>query len=171
MMVDKIQEHSIRNMFSSILFALIVISLLIALVFGNYKVVLIVIISNLLPLLVCGALMALLGIELRYGTSVIFTIGFVIALDDTIHFMTKFQLEKSKGKPTVEAVRLTLFQTGRAILTTSVVLFFGFLILLFSDFRDSKAIGILVSFMLVGALVTDLYLVPVLLIKFLSDEN
>jgi predicted RND superfamily exporter protein len=108
--------------------------------------------------------MAMSGIVLRCATSVIFSIGFVIAIDDTIHFVGRFRLERSGGLTPVESAGITLRETGRAILLTSFVLFFGFIQLITSSFRDAQAIGILVSVMLVFALLADLFLGPLLLL-------
>ncbi len=169
-MADKIQEHSIRNMFTGLAIALGAISLLIFLLYRKWQMVLIVLAINILPLMITGALMALSGIVLRCVTSVIFTIGFVIAVDDTIHFVGRYRLERLRGLSSEEAVAITLKETGRAMLLTSVILFFGFAQLTTSIFRDAQAVGALVSIMLFFALVVDLFLGPLLILKFMKRQ-
>lgn len=165
-MFDKIQEHAIRNMLIGLSIAIGVISLLILLLYRRLRLMLIVLLVNLLPLLLTGAVMALLGIELRYGTSVIFPIGFVIAVDDTIHFVGRYQFERLAGHSMPEALALTLRQTGRAMLLTSLILLLGFIQLIFSSFPDIRITGILVSAMLVFALSADLLLASALVWKW-----
>jgi predicted RND superfamily exporter protein len=163
-MADKIQEYSIRSMFTGLALALAAIGLLIFLLYREVRTTLTVLAINLFPLILTGAIMAMSGIVLRCATSVIFSIGFVIAIDDTIHFVGRFRLERSGGLTPVESAGITLRETGRAILLTSFVLFFGFIQLITSSFRDAQAIGILVSVMLVFALLADLFLGPLLLL-------
>ena len=170
-MADKIQEHSIRNLFTGLSLSLLAIGLLIFILYQNWKLVLIVITINLFPLIITGAVMALLGIELVIATSIIFTIGFVIAVDDTIHFIGRYRMERTKGLSNADAITITIRETGRAMLLTSAVLFFGFAQLITSSFRDATAVGILVSFMLIIAFLIDLLLGPLLLnFAFSSKE-
>lgn len=164
-MADKIQEHSIRNMFSGLAFALLAVGVLVFLLCRNWRLVMIAMAINVLPLIITGAVMALSGVELRCITSIIFTVGFVIAVDDTIHFIGRYQLERFKGLSNQDSIFITLQETGRAILLTSVVLFFGFAQLIASSFRDAKAVGILVGVMLVFSLAADLFLGPALIFK------
>ncbi len=163
LMIDKIQEYSIRNLFNGLLLDALAIGLLIALFLKQWQMVFITLATNIYPLFMAGALMGLTGIELRYGTSVIFIIGLVIAVDDTTHFLSKYMLARLHKMPQQEAIHHTLRETGKPILITFGILFFSFLMLVFSSFRDSKAIGILVGFLLLVGLLADLFLVPLLL--------
>ncbi|KAA3625906.1 MAG: hypothetical protein DWQ02_20775 [Bacteroidetes bacterium] len=163
-MADKIQEHAIRNMFTGLGWALLVVSLLIFLLYRDWKIVLVVLAVNVLPLLITGAIMALLGLELKFGTSIIFTIGFVIAVDDTIHFIGRYLRERA-DQSVEAACKTTILETGRAMLLTSIVLFFGFAQLITSGFQEAKSVGILVSIMLVFALLVDLFVAPLLILR------
>ncbi len=163
-MADKIQEHAIRNMFTGLGWALLVVGMLIFLLYRDWKIVLVVLAVNVLPLLVTGAIMALLGLELKFGTSIIFTIGFVIAVDDTIHFIGRYLRERS-NKSVEVACKTTIHETGRAMLLTSIVLFFGFAQLVTSGFQEAKSVGILVSIMLVFALLVDLFVAPLMILR------
>jgi predicted RND superfamily exporter protein len=169
-MVDKVQEHAIRNMFSGLALALMIVGGLIWLLYREWKIMLVVLITNIFPIIVTAAMMAILGIQLRYGTSIIFTIGFVIAVDDTIHFVGRFVKERHQTASISTAIANTLHGTGRAILLTSIVLFFGFGQLITSSFRDAQAVGILVSIMLIFAFLADVFLAPLLLLKLLGKD-
>ncbi|NNC94734.1 MAG: MMPL family transporter [Chitinophagales bacterium] len=171
LMIDRGHEHRINNMIWGILIALIAVALLIGILFRSYRMVWITLIANTIPLILIAGLMGFTGVELRGTTSIIFTIGFVIAVDDTIHFLSRFKIERSKGFSVKDSVRITLLETGKAIITTSILLFSGFIVLLSSSFGDVFIVGFLVSAMILFALLADLFLVPLLLISLLKDKQ
>jgi predicted RND superfamily exporter protein len=113
-----------------------------------------------------GALLGFAGIDMKVSTAIIFTISFGIAVDDTLHFMSRFRLELSKGRTYLYALKRTFLSTGKAIVLTSVILCAGFLLLLFSDFLGTFYVGLLISLTLLFALLADLFLLPVLLMIF-----
>jgi predicted RND superfamily exporter protein len=123
-------------------------------------------IPNILPLVVVAGLMGYMGINLKISTAITFTIAFGIAVDDTIHFLSKLKLELSKGKSLLRALRTTYITTGKAIILTSLVLLAGFFMLILSDFEGTFAMGALVSLSLFIALLADLMLLPLLLLAF-----
>jgi predicted RND superfamily exporter protein len=164
LLIDHGHEHRINNMIWGILLALLAICILIGFLFRQFSMVLITLITNIIPLILIAGLMGIFGIELRGTTSIIFAVGFVIAVDDTIHFMSKYRIERKKGYTVDQAIKTTLFETSKAIFTTSVILFGGFFVLLHSAFGDVYSVGFMVSFMILFALILDLFLVPVLLL-------
>ncbi len=111
------------------------------------------------------------NIEFRGSTTIIFVIGYVIAVDDTLHFINRFQIEKRKGLTTEEALRKTYLYTGRAMVMTSLVLLGGFLILLYSSFNDIFIHGFLMSLIIIIALITELLLTPILITYFYRNQN
>jgi predicted RND superfamily exporter protein len=133
------------------------------LLFRNWKMVLISMIPNIFPLLLAGAILGYLGIELESGIAIIFAVIFGIAVDDSIHFLSKYKLSKEKGLDMEAALHVTFLESGKAICLTSVILFFGFLIMLFSIHPPSVTVGVLISITLFSALLTDLFLLPVLI--------
>ena len=112
----------------------------------------------------------MIGVELEAGIAIVFAIAFGIAVDDTIHFLSKYKLERDKGKSREDALHTTFKETGKAIILTSIILFFGFLVLFFSIHPPSRAIGLLIAVTLISALVADLYLIPVL-IRYLTRNS
>lgn len=163
LMIDHGHEHRINNMIWGILLAIIVITTLIGILFKQFNLVIIILIANVIPLIIIAGLMGFFGIELRGTTSIIFAVGFVIAVDDTIHFLSKYQIERKKGFSVNQSIETTLLEAGKAISITSVILFGGFIVLLHSAFGDIYYVGFMVSFMVLFTLLLDLFLVPVLL--------
>jgi predicted RND superfamily exporter protein len=145
----------------------VLVALIMVILFKNIKLLLISLLPNLLPLLFAAALLGYLNIPLEATISVVFAIVFGIAVDDTIHFLSRYKIGLAKGASKEEALRTTFTETGRALVITTLILFFGFMVLLFSVHAPSMTIGILVSVTLLAALILDLLLLPVLIRKFL----
>jgi uncharacterized protein len=172
--VDYITDigHQLRidNMTGSFLLEIVLVSAIIGLIYRSPKIVLISFIANIIPVIFVGGVMGFLGIELRGATTAIFAIGYVIAVDDTLHFVNRFQLEKRKGLTTSDALSQTVLHTGRAMVMTSLILSGGFLILLHSSFGDVFMHGFLVSLIIFAALVTELLITPVLITYFFREN-
>jgi predicted RND superfamily exporter protein len=159
------------NLLLGLIVAFGLIALISGLVFKSFKLVLVVLIVNIIPLLGVAGIMGFMGIDLKISTSVIFTIAYGIAVDDSIHFMSKFRIEYRNGKPLLYALKRTYFSTGRAIVLTTFVLIGGFISLIFSSFMGTYYIGLLVSSTLLLALIADLYLLPYLVFISLRNKN
>ena len=169
-LTDKSNDYLIRNMLMSLALAFIIVSILMFLLFKDLKMVIISLIPNILPLFVVAAIIGFTDIIFNGSVAIIFSIGFVIAVDDTIHFLSKFKLELSNGHDVKKAIKITLEETGKAIITTSIILFFGFIILVHSEMKGVFYQGLLVAIMLLAALIADLFLLPVLLIRFIKNN-
>ncbi len=163
LIIDKNAEYVRRSLLQGLGMAILIVSLLMALLFRNLRMLLIALIPNLLPLLLAGALLGFLGIELEAGVAIVFAIIFGIAVDDTIHFLSKFKLVRNKGVELEAAIRITFLETGKAICLTTIILFFGFMVMLFSIHPPSVTIGLLISTTLISALIGDLLLIPILM--------
>jgi predicted RND superfamily exporter protein len=133
--------------------------------------IIIAVLPNLLPLLVIAGFMGLAGITIKISTSIIFAIAFGIAVDDTIHFMSKLRIELNKGKSIVYALKRTYLSTGKAIIVTSLILCSGFLILVGSAISSTFYIGLLVSLTLLFAVLSDLFFLPVLILMFFQEPK
>ena len=155
-----------NNMMQGLILASAIIAVLMALLYRSFTMTIISLIPNIIPLVVVAGLMGYMGINLKISTAITFTIAFGIAVDDTIHFLSKLKLELSKGKSLLRALRTTYITTGKAIILTSLVLLAGFFMLILSDFEGTFAMGALVSLSLFIALLADLMLLPLLLIAF-----
>lgn len=159
------------NMMQGLILASVIISVLMALLYRSFTMTIIALIPNMIPLLVVAGLMGYMGINLKISTAITFTIAFGIAVDDTIHFLSKLKLELSKGKTMLRALRVTYITTGKAIILTSLVLFAGFFMLVLSDFEGTFAMGALVSVSLLMAVIADLLLLPILLTRFYKPKQ
>ncbi|TXB67908.1 efflux RND transporter permease subunit [Phaeodactylibacter luteus] len=170
LIIDKNAEYVRRDLLYGLGMAVVIVSFLMALLFRNVKMLLISLVPNIFPLILAGALLGFLGIELEAGVSIVFAVIFGIAVDDTIHFLSKYKLAKGKGLSREEAMKITFTETGKAIVLTSVILFFGFLVMLFSIHPPSVTIGLLISLTLVSALVSDLLLIPLMIRWMMKAE-
>jgi predicted RND superfamily exporter protein len=128
-------------------------------------------VPNIIPLIVAGGVMGFSGLIFNASTAVVFTIGFVIAVDNTIHFFSRFWIEIRTSSSIHEAILSTFHKTGKAIILTSIILLFGFLVLLRSEMEGVYAQGVLFSSIIVSALFGDLFLLPVLIRKFFKYKS
>lgn len=157
----------IRNLQESLVIAIVLIAFIMGLLFRNLKMILISLLPNLIPLLITGALMGYFGIPLKPSTALIFSIAFGISVDDSIHFLAKYRQELIATNFSVpKAVSLSIKETGASMVYTSIVLFGGFSIFTFSDFLGTKMLGLLTSTTLLCAMITNLLVLPALLITF-----
>ncbi|TLF40203.1 efflux RND transporter permease subunit [Maribacter aurantiacus] len=169
MLLDKNSEYIRSSLLEGLFFGLLLIGVIMVLVFRNLKLFIISLIPNMLPILFAGSVLGYLNIPLEASLSVVFAIVFGIAVDDTIHFLGKYKLGITQGLTQEQALEKTFAHTGRALVITTVILFFGFLVLLFSIHQPSITIGIIISVTLVTALILDILLLPVLIRKMIKE--
>ena len=167
-LLDKNSFYVKDSLVQGLLMGLLLVAIIMVLLFKNLKLLLISLLPNMLPLLFAAALLGFLGIPLEATISVVFAIVFGIAVDDTIHFLGRYKVGINNGKTKEEAIAVTFDETGRALVITTITLFLGFLVLLFSKHQPSVTIGLLVSVTLLAALLLDLLLLPVLIRKLLK---
>ena len=165
LLLDKSNEIITYKILYGLLFAVMIVSILMGLLYKSIKITFIAIIPNVLPLLMILGVIGWTGLGLKMSTVIIFTIAFGIAVDDTIHFMNRLKRELTNGHPMQKAVELTYLSTGKSIVITSIILILGFGVLLFSSFQTTFITGLLVSLALLFALFADLVLLPVLLLE------
>lgn len=163
LLFDNNNKYLIESLLYGMLIAFGMIGLIMTLLFRDLKMVIISLIPNILPLMTTAAMLTALGIDLDAPTSIIFTIAFGIAVDDTIHMLSRFRLELQKGHSTEVAIENTFKIAGKAIAITTLVLLAGFLVLTTSQLLLTTKVGLLVSLTLITALLGDLFLLPVLL--------
>jgi predicted RND superfamily exporter protein len=162
-LIDQTNQNLVGSLGKGLGSAFILISILMGFMFKELKMIVIALVPNFFPLIALGAIMGLSGIDLKMSTSIIFTIAFGIAVDDTIHMLSRYKIELSKGKTSMTALKNAYIYTGKALIITTIILLGGFLGLCFSTFQSTFYIGLLVSLTLVIALVCDLTLLPAIL--------
>jgi predicted RND superfamily exporter protein len=163
-LIDRTNQTLVGSLAKGLGAAFALISLLMGVMFKSVRMVLIALVPNLLPLLAVGAVMALSGINLNMSSGIIFTIAFGIAVDDTIHLLSRYKLELVKGATTYQAMKKAYLYTGKALIITSIILFGGFIGLCFSSFQSTFFIGLFVTLTLGFALLFDFTLLPPLII-------
>ena len=128
--------------------------------FLSSKVGLIAIIPNLFPIIINFGIMGWLGIELSLVTSLIASIAIGLAVDDTIHYLARYNQEFRKDLDDERAIRDTLHHVGRPITFTTITICVGFSVLLFSSFKPTAIFGVMMVITSLSALVGDLILLP-----------
>jgi predicted RND superfamily exporter protein len=162
-------NYLIKNLIISLGLAILLISIFMGWMFRSVQMILISLIPNVLPLLITAGVMGYLGIPLKPSTILVFSVAFGISVDDTIHFLAKYRQELQATNWRVrKSVYAALRETGISMFYTSIVLFFGFLVFTVSSFGGTIALGGLVSGTLLVAMLSNLLLLPSLL---LSLEN
>lgn len=159
-------QYLIRNLILSLALAIFLISLFMAYLFRSFRMIVISLIPNILPLLVTAGVMGYLGVPIKPSTILVFSIAFGISVDDTIHFLAKYRQELLVNhwriKPSIFAA---LRETGVSMFYTSIVLFFGFSVFITSNFGGTVALGALISGTLLLAMMANLILLPVMLLS------
>lgn len=163
--IDKGGREISTTIIYGLLTAFALIALTMGLLFRSVKMAFLSLVPNLFPILLTAGFIGFAGIDLNMTTAIVFTIAFGIAVDDTIHFLSRYHQEIRAGRTNLLAVRRTYISTGKAIIITTIILLGGFVSLLFSSFLSTFYIGLFVSMTLLFAVITDLTLLPLLLLK------
>ncbi len=162
-LIDRNNEYMVDNMTQGFLFSIIIIGILTFFLHRSWRMVVVFIIPNLIPLIIIGGIMGFAGIELKAATSLVFSIAFGIATDDTIHFISRLKIELAYGKSLMYAFKRTYFETGKPIILTTFILLGGFMSLMISNFQSTFYFGFLICITIVVAVIADIFLLPVLL--------
>jgi predicted RND superfamily exporter protein len=168
---DKNIRYMSVSLVKGLSISILLIALIMGLVYKSFTILIISVVANIFPLLIVASVMGYFGIELKTSTSIIFTIAFGIAVDDTIHYLGKFKYELNKGKSKVIALKTAYLTTGKAMILTTLILCSGFLLLVFSTFAGTYYMGILMSITLFVALIADLTLLPILIFIFYKPKK
>ncbi len=159
-------KYLVKNLAISLSLAIFLISLFMAYMFRSGRMIIVSLIPNLLPLLVTAGLMGYLGVPIKPSTILVFSIAFGISVDDTIHFLAKYRQELQANHWKIKkSVYAALRETGVSMFYTSIVLFFGFSVFTISSFGGTVALGALVSATLLFAMLSNLLLLPSLLLS------
>ncbi|MCZ8196265.1 MAG: MMPL family transporter [Flavobacterium sp.] len=168
-------KYLLDNLLSSLLFAFLITAGLVAIMFRSFKMVLVSIIPNLLPLLMTAGLMGFLGIPLKPSTILVFGIAFGMSVDDTLRFLAQYRLELTRNNWKIrKSVFATFDDAGISMFYTSIVLFFGFSVFMLSGFGGTVALGGLVALTLFFGMLSNLVLLPSLVLtlnKTLANEQ
>ena len=166
MMFANIGQRNISSMLIATTLALVLISGILMFAFRSFKTGLISMIPNLIPAAMGFGLWGLLVGEVGLALSVVTTMTLGIVVDDTVHFLSKYlRAKREHGYDSADAVRYAFKHVGRALLTTSIVLVAGFIVLAQSHFKMNSDMGMLTSIVIAFALIADFFFLPPLLMK------
>lgn len=155
----------INGLRDSIFWAFLLIALCMLYLFRSFRILVCSLVPNVIPLVITAGLMGWIGVPLKPSTVLIFSIALGIAIDITIRFLVNYKQELPLYKNDVQQTLLqTIRHTGLSIIYTSLVLVAGFVIFCFSDFGGTKALGWLTSLTLLVGTLTNLVLLPVLIL-------
>ncbi|HRH71152.1 MAG TPA: MMPL family transporter [Flavobacteriales bacterium] len=151
--------------------AILLTALIMLWFFRDWRMVLVALIPNLVPLVFIAGVMGLFGIDLKVSTAIIFTISFGIAEDDTIHMLAALRQHLWQGLSPAYALKRTYLRTGKAVTVTSLMLLSGFITLVFSDFASVFYMGVLITLTLGFAFVAELLLLPALVMLLMRRKR
>ena len=154
-------QYLLSNLVESTLTAIVLISIIMALLFLNWRMVIISVLPSLIPLVITAGLMGYAGIALKPSTILIFSIAFGISSDGTIYFLTRYKDElRNKKLSVMQAISNTIQNTGVSMFYTAIILFAGFFIFTASTFKGTQALGLLISITLLVSMICNLILLP-----------
>ena len=160
-------NYLVTNLWSSLAVATLIISLLMLLMFSSVKMVGISMIPNLIPQILTAAMMGYIGISIKPSTVLIFSIALGISVDNAILYLSRYRYQLKLHKSNIEeCVISALKETGYSMIYSSSVLFLGFSIFVFSTFGSTQAVGYLISFTMFAAMMSNLFLLPSMLLSF-----
>ncbi|MBL0336340.1 MAG: MMPL family transporter [Chitinophagaceae bacterium] len=165
-------RYIINGLKDSIMWAFVLIALCMLYLFRSARILICSLIPNIIPLLITAGIMGWTGILLKPSTVLVFSVALGIAIDVTIRFLVNYKQELPRTNYDMkQTVIETIHSTGISIIYTSLVLIAGFIIFCFSGFDGTKALGWLTSLTLVTATLTNLVLLPAILISFVKMKK
>ena len=162
-------KHLVKNLTTSFMLAFIIIFISMIFLFKSVRLSILSVLPTIIPLMAAGGIMGFMGIKLRPSTAMTFSIALGIAVDDTIHFLARFRQEYMKTGDVPGSVTKTLLTTGKAIISTTIILSLGFVVMVFSEFVPNHEFAILSTIVLLIALAGSMILLPVL-INYLNPK-
>lgn len=166
LMFLKGNDYLLYNLYESLIIEILLITIVGMALFRSIGIILLSKLPCLIPLVITAGIMGFFDIRFKPSTILIFSIAFGISSDGTIYFLSKYRQELKQHKKSIsEAISATIMDTGFSMIYTAVILFFGFSIFAASDFGGTAALGLLISITLLVAMVTNLILLPSLLLS------
>lgn len=158
--------YLVNNLILSLALAIILIALIMVWMFRSFKMIVVSLIPNLLPLIVTAGLMGYFGVPIKPSTILVFSIAFGISVDDAIHYLARYRQELVASNWKIKkSVYAAIRETGISMLYTAIVLLLGFSVFTLSSFGGTVALGILVSITLFFATLSNLVFLPSLLVS------
>ena len=155
----------IRNLFESVIIAIILISILMAFLFSSFRMILVSMVPNIIPLVITAAIMGFTGIPIKPSTIIVFSIALGISVDNAIQYLSRYRHELKVNNGAIKLSALNaLREAGFSMIYTSIVLVLGFSVFIVSEFGGTQALGILISTTLLIAMFFNVMVLPSLLL-------
>ncbi|MCE3297179.1 MAG: putative superfamily exporter [Crocinitomicaceae bacterium] len=171
LLLDKSMGSVSYSLVEGLIVSIVMIIIIMVIVYRSLKLVILSVIPNIIPLVILSGTMGIMNVDLKISTAVIFTISLGIAFDDTIQFLAKFKIELDKGKSKLYALKTAYLVTGKGMILSSLIVCSGFLTMLFSSFTGTFLLGFMISMTLFVALISDIVLLPVLMLLFYHPKR
>ncbi len=156
----------IRNLLESVIIAIILISVLMAFLFVSFRMILVSMVPNIIPLIITAAIMGFTGIPIKPSTIIVFSIALGISVDNAIQYLSRYRHEfKVTGGAIRQSALNALQEAGFSMIYTSIVLVLGFSVFIVSEFGGTQALGILISTTLLIAMFFNVMVLPSLLLS------
>ena len=168
-LIDKSHEMLSKNLLYGLITAIGIIGIVLGFYFKSWKLLIISLIPNLIPLIMVAGIIGWLGVSIKMTTAIIFAISFGIAVDDTIHMMSSYLQNKEEDPQ--KRMLATIKHAGNAVMITSLIMCAGFCLFLFSNFGATYYLGLFITVSLLVALLVDLTILPLLLVKYYPKVN
>ena len=165
LIANKLIDLIVSSQVQSLSLAFVLVFLVMFSIFRSWKLGLISIVPNILPILLNFAVMGIFAIPLNSATAIIAAVAIGIAVDDTIHFICQYQLQRTSGVPILDAIQGSIIDKGTPLIMTSLIMTGGFGILLFGSFVPTIQFGLLSALIMLFALISDLVVLPALLLN------
>lgn len=160
-----------HGMFQSFGIAIFFIGLCFIILFRSFKYGVIALVPSIVPILLTGGIISIAGIPLDLGTMIVGAMTIGIAVDDAIHIMNRYLLQRRRGFPALAAVEQSINSAGRAVILTSVILVTGFSAMLSGSFMPFIYVGLFSAMIMVFALIGDLVFMPAILLLLDGDKQ
>jgi len=171
-MFAHITGRNIKSMLVGTTTALVLISLILIVALRSLKLGLISMVPNLVPAALAFGLWGIVVGQIGLAISVVSAMSLGIIVDDTVHFLTKYErARREQGMDAQDAVRYAFSTVGMALWVTSLVLIAGFLVLSQSAFQVNSGMGLLTAIVIVFALIADFLFLPPLLIRLSANQG
>jgi len=169
-LIDKTDNYIVTSLLKGIGLATLTVSFLLLIFFREWRLVFVSLIPNLIPVLMLFGLMGLFQIDLNISTAIIFTVAFGIAVDDSIHLIVRYYMEKKKSKNSIWAMKKTFLGTGKSIIVTSLIILSGFSLFMTSGLSSPFYLGLFIAITALVALIFDLAVLPILMLKISKKD-
>lgn len=167
----KNNDYLLANLYESLIIEIILIALVGIALFRSVRIIILSKLPCLIPLVITAGVMGFLDIRFKPSTILIFSIAFGISSDGTIYFLSKYRQELKKGLGAPQAISIAIKETGLSMVYTAIILFFGFIIFAASSFGGTVAMGVLVSLTLIVSMVTNLVMLPAILLSIHNKKT